>query len=194
MQKSVLLCLGVLLCLTGCDANKLPPVDTWSEFKMEDGTISARFPEKPKTKIKNKKMPFGNGDMKTRVLMYENSTKDVILSIGKITTPLDPSQLKSKESLQGALFATLAMHKGKLLSQKNIKSHGLPGIEWTFEAKKGGIVRTRSFVDTRGTTMYYANVVSLSEGYLSGSEADAFLDSVKIRRAQVKRPPAKKAK
>lgn len=189
MRTKILLCLILLLCSTGCNAEELPPFEKWAGYTSQDGTMSVKFPDKPKIQTLSENTVIGT--LKFRIIMYENSAKDVALLISKVKYPVDPSQYDAKKGLEGALQGAAARVKGKIVSQKDIQMYGLPGKEATIKVGKDLTMRARFFIDPKGPTLYLIQVIS-KKSVVSG--ADAFFDSFDIKTKKAKRPKAKKTK
>jgi hypothetical protein len=152
MQKNILLCLGALLFSTGCNAEKVPPVEDWIGHTSQDGTMSAKFPEKPEIKDISANTAIGRLDF--RMIVYENAAKDVAFMISKVKYPVDPSEYDVKGGLNGAMQGAVTQVNGKLVSQKDIKMFGLPGKEMVIKAGKGPTIRARVFIDGKGPALY----------------------------------------
>ena len=196
MRKRTLLCLGALLFLTGCDAEKVPPVEDWTGYTSQDGTMSVKFPEKPTTQDLSGNTAIGR--LNFRMIVYENAKKDVAFMISKVNYPVDPSEYDVKGGLNGAMQGAVTQVKGTLVSQKDIKMFGLPGKEMVIKTGKGPTIRARVFIDGKVPALYQIQVFS-SANFVNGAKADAFFDSFSIKTknaptAEAKKTEAKKIK
>jgi hypothetical protein len=182
----MLLYLGVLLCFAGCSEERLPSADSWVDFTSPDGTIIAKFPEKPEVRKKSQKSPAGR--LKMRNFVHDDDAKDILMVVGKTEYPVTSSEFAAEKCLRSSCRAEVEEFKGKILSEKDIQMYGLTGREFSYEIHEGTLrlfVRNRFFVDPRDPTVYQIKVMSEKRDVVEGMNAGLFFDSFRIDRKQL---------
>ena len=189
MKRVVLatVCLSIALATLGCNTS-LPPFDGWKSYESKDGSLSVKFPEKPKRIDQQQSTP--HGQMKFRIMSYE--TRNGVLQATSMKYPVDPSQYDVDAGLRGAVDGAAKNTDSEIAEEKDIKRFGLPGKQILLKMKKHkGFCSAIAFMDPAGPTLYLVQAVG-TESFVNSDGAKSFLKSCEIKPISKKKSKNKK--
>lgn len=142
---------------------------SWIEFSPKDGSFTARFPKQPVERASR------------AGIVWQHSEKDRVYNVARAAVPGgdNPSPAEVTAALDAVRDNIIKRVQARLLNEKTLQHRNSAAREFVFELPEGkGILRLRCFV-ARG------NVWEIKVGgpkeYVTGTEADAFLDGLKVK-------------
>ncbi len=161
---------GVIVSLAGVTQG-----GEWKSFSPKDGSFSVLMPGLPMEDKQDVKTVSGDVVVTMYLLEVKNEGSLIVSSSEFPEAALQAGT--DEKRLDGARDGAVMSAKGKLRSEKKIMLDGRPGRELTIDSEKSGTVRTRIFAADK---RLYQTLIAGSKTFVSGKEAEMFLDSFKV--------------
>jgi hypothetical protein len=141
----------------------------WIDFTPQDGSFTARFLQTPSERA-------------TRTgTLWQHSVKDRVYNVAKSPAPggQNPTAGEISTALDAVRDNIVKRVQAKLLSEKTLQHRTSSAREYVFELpEEKGLLRLRCFV-AKGQV--WEIKVGGPKAYVTGTEADAFLDGLKVK-------------
>jgi hypothetical protein len=141
----------------------------WIEFSPKDGSFTARFPQQPTERASR------------TGTVWQYSAKDRVYNVARSAAASgnNPSPAEVTAALDAVRDNIVKRVEAKVLKEKTMQHRNSAAREFVFELPEGkGLLRLRCFV-------LKGNVWEIKVGgpkdYVTGAEADAFLDGLKVK-------------